>query len=599
MPIDNLQQYALEGFIRMAAKDEKSSSVVQAGHEPAVVGPRKFKIHKPEKFTFFNGPAFSQPTYGTDFPTTAKGSSTVQLESLPVHPDPSFPESVRETVSRQIVRPIQVINFCLAFYGFGFPESAVSALLTNMSLTFEKNGNSMVDTKSMHENIDQFVKSLVQMKEIVDFIVAVVARLKENNEEIFWTMFRNPSSLDYIETALPIDVLQSVKSCLTKLVFLYRNELMNVPSNLISLYESELLEKIWSVVATYDWESAPQKPAPQKSAKRGRDDDPPPREVKKRVFSLEELLRTVLSRLTLSLLATQGVGEISLCDFFWTAFLDLSPEHLRQMMRFLSNNDNLWRLHRIFMEVPKLNVVFRNDDLYLSIGDKFTFLSFNVDEMLTHFNGLFLEAIMMRQMAGQELHEQEVREAQERHRGERFRSAFWNFWKTKDMNVFFQELIAACPDFNSFTTNWGLLEVVIEEFLLKIYNSTTRDYHNREPCENPLRDFLQYAITRGVFTEVPEKEAFVRVCDSSLKDCLFGDKCSGVHQDFVNKHWRPSGGCFGQCCSEYMTRGKCSNLYCKCAHANLWEIRRAYIHGSMDSKKDRDLILQAHALLEN
>jgi hypothetical protein len=366
-----------------------------------------------------------------------------------------------------------------------------------------------------------------------------------------------------------------------------------------SLSFADCSNEVWTAVSQWDWDL----PLPAK--KRGREDDKshPENKEKQRVFSPKELVSKLLSNLTRSLLATQGVGEISLCDLFWTAFLDLSPEHLRQMMLFLSNNDNLWRLHRIFIEVPQLNVVFRNEDVYLSIGDGFTFLSFNVDEMLTHFNGLFLEAIMMRQSACQESHqkylEEEVEKKKQRQRIERFIRALWVLWGNKNINDFFQELVAVCPEFNSFTTNWRLLEVVVFKFMLDIYNATTRTYHNGDPCENPLQDFLEYAITRAVFTEVPEKEAFVRVCDSSLDDCPFGYNCSGVHQDIVNKHWRPSGGCFGQCCSEYMTRGKCSNLYCKCAHANLWEIRRAYIHGSTDSKKKRNLILQAHDLLEN
>jgi hypothetical protein len=46
-----------------------------------------------------------------------------------------------------------------------------------------------------------------------------------------------------------------------------------------------------------------------------------------------------------------------------------------------------------------------------------------------------------------------------------------------------------------------------------------------------------------------------------------------------------------------MNSGKCSNSSCKCAHANVWEIRRAYKHGSSDSKMKRELLLQA--LLKN
>jgi hypothetical protein len=428
-----------------------------------------------------------------------------------------------------------------------------------------------------------FVKSLVQMKEIVDFVVAVITTL--NKKPIYWTMFRNPSSPDYIESTLSKEVLQSVRSCLTKMGFLDRNELVKVPSTLASLSPSQLLEQIWSVVSNYDWESAPQKPT-----KRGREDDPHPREVKKCVFSLEDLMRTVLSRLTLSLLATQGVGEISLCDFFSTAFLDLSPDHLRQMMRFLSNNDNLWRLHRLLMEVPQLNVENPNNDVCLSMGDKFTFLSFNVQEMLVHFDGLFLEAIMMRQIAGQELHEEEVRREQERQRVERFRTAIWNLWKTKDMNAFFQELIAVCPEFNSFTTNWGLLKVVVGEFMRWTYNATTRDYHNREQCDNPLRVFLEDATISGVFSPKAPVQERIRVCEYSAISCPFGSTCSGVHQEFKSHEWRKDN-VWGMCCPEYAERRTCRNPHCRYAHFTGDEFNRAFRNGGTDSNRMRDNLL--------
>jgi hypothetical protein len=73
MPTDNIQQKeALRSFMSRTAEDEKLSLVVQAGDEPAVVGPPKFKIHKSENSTFFNGPAFPQPTYEMGSPTSPK-----------------------------------------------------------------------------------------------------------------------------------------------------------------------------------------------------------------------------------------------------------------------------------------------------------------------------------------------------------------------------------------------------------------------------------------------------------------------------------------------------------------------------------------------
>ncbi len=592
MPINNIKQQAFESFMRSTTKDEKSPSVVQAGDEPAVVGPPIFKVHHSKNQTFFDGPAFPQPTYEMVFLTSSilsppKGGSTVQ----PVHPETSFPERVRKTVCDLVIRPIKVETFCSGLIGLGFPQSVVSALLMKMNLTRETNGNCMVDIKGMHENIDQFVKSLVQMKEIVDFVVAVITTLKK--KPIHWTMFLNNTSHAYIDTTIPKEVLQSVRRCLTTMGFSEGNGLMNVPSNLASLSASQLLEHIWTIVSNYDWESAPQKPA-----KRGRDDDPPPNMANKRKFSPKELLKIVLSRLTSSLLVTHGLGEISLFKFFSTAFLDLSPEHLRQMMLFLENYDNIWRIHRILMEVPQLNVFFRNGDFYLSMGEGFMFLSFNLQEMLVHFDGLFLEAIMMHQMAAQERHEQEVREEQERQRVERFRTAILNRLKMRDTNQLFRELVAVCPEFNSFSTNLRLLEVVVDEFTNRIYNATTRAYHNREPCLDPLQVFIEYATVRGVFSPKAPVRECIRICEYSSKSCPYGPTCSGVHQCFFSSGWK-KGSVWGTCCSEYSERRTCRNPDCRYGHFTGDEFNRAFTNGGKDSNKMRnDLIEQSENQLK-
>jgi hypothetical protein len=349
--------------------------------------------------------------------------------------------------------------------------------------------------------------------------------------------------------------------------------------------------QVWNVVSQWDWNL----PLPQK--KRGRD-EPPPREEKKRKFSPKELLKIVLSRLTSSLLVTHGVGELSLNDFFFTAFLDLSPEHLRQMMLFLENYDNLWRIQRLLIEVPQLNLDFRNNDIYISMGYGFTFLSFNLQEMLVHFDGLFLEAIMMHQMAAQERHEQEVRKAQERQRIESFRTASWNLWKTKDMNDFFRELVAVSPNFNFFTTKWSLLEDVVDEFMNRIYNATTRAYHNLVPCKNPLEVFFEYAVFRGVFSPKAPVGEYIRVCEYRSDSCPFGSKCSGVHQCVVSSGWK-TGSVWGTCCPEYSERMTCLNRHCRYAHFTGDEFNRAFRNGGKDSNKMReDLIKQAENQLK-
>jgi hypothetical protein len=583
----------LEAFEDFMNRREEKSSVVPTDDIPAVVGPRSFDGPSSKNPTLFAQPAFPQPTYRTVFPTSPiltlpKCDLTVQPKSLHVHMEPSFPESVRKTVCGSIIRPIQVISFSLDLFGLGFPQTAVSALLTKMSLTCEKNGNSMVDIPAMNKNLDQFVKSLVQMKEIVDFVLTVITSLKK--KKIHWTMFRNPSSLDHIKTSLSSKVLQSVRRCLTTMGFPEGNGLMNVPSTLASLSASQLLEHIWTIVSKYDWE-----PAQQKPTKRGREEEEKPDDApsaKRQPLSKEQVMKTILTRIMKPLLS--GVDSVSIHEIFQSGFLDLSQDHLCQVMDFLSNTDNIWCLLRILMEMKNLNVSFEGDDVFLSLGDGFNFTEFNPKKIEMLFNSLFLEAIMMRQSDCQTRHDErlqeEVRKKQEIQRIERFRTALWTLWKTNDINAFFRELVAVCPEFNSYRTNWSLLDVVVGEFMDRIYNATTRGYHKREPCEDPLRDFLQYAIIRGVFsTKAPVREN-IRTCEYSSNSCPFGPTCSGAHQDFESNGWR-KGSVWGMCCPEYAERRTCRNLHCRYAHFTGDEFNRAFKNGGKDSNRMRNEIL--------
>lgn len=515
-----------------------------------------------------------------------KAPEKVQVDDVP---PPTLAQRVQSRVSSLMRNQVSTNTFAAGLTQLGFPIFVIFNLLTKMGLVCEKNGNQMVQ----RTNLSAFVKALVLMKERVDFFLAVIEKLHLGS--IGWNTLLNPNNPNYVETSLSKDEIKKILRLLTNLRFNSGlDSVLSLPASWRSFSMSECSNQVWTAVSQWDWDL----PLPAKKRCRKDDNLHPANEDKKRMFSPEELISTVLSKLTRSLLATHGLGELSLFDFFWTAFLDMSPEHLRQMMEFLSNEDNKWRLQRILMEVPRLNVVFRNGDFYLSMGDKFTFLSFNLDEMLKHFNGLFLEAIMMRQMAGQELHEQEVREAQERQRVERFRTAIWNLWKNKDKNDFFRELVAVCPDFNSFSTNWSLLAVVVDEFMQRIYNSTTRAYHNREPCENPLQEFLEYATVRGVFSPKAPVCESTRICEYSLKSCPYGPTCSGVHQCVVSSGWK-TGSVWGTCCSEYSERRTCSNRHCRYAHFTGDEFNRALRNGGKDSNKMReDLIKQAENQLK-
>lgn len=514
-----------------------------------------------------------------------KAPEKVQVDDVP---PPTLEQRVQSTVLSLMRNQISTKTFAAGLTQLGFPDSVILSLLTKLGLVFEKNGKQMVQ----RTNMTAFVKALVLMKERVDFFLAVIEKLHLGS--IGWNTLLNPNNPNYVDTSLSKDEIKKILRLLTNLGFNsgLDNELSLHP-HWRSLSMEACFNQVWTAVSQWDWDL----PLPAK--KRGREDESHHRNGdKQRVFSPEELISTVLSKLTRSLLATHGLGELSLCDFFWTAFLDMSPEHLRQMMEFLSNEDNKWRLQRILMEVPHLNVRIHNKDVCLSMGDKFTFLSFNLDEMLKHFNGLFLEAIMMRQMAGQELHEQELQRERERQRVNGFITAICNLWKTKDMSSFFKELVAVSPEFNSFSTNWRLLEVVVDEFINRIYNSTTRAYHNREPCANPLQEFLEYAIFSEVFSPKAPVREYIRICEYSLKSCPYGPTCSGVHQCVVSSGWK-TGSVWGTCCSEYSERRTCSNRHCRYAHFTGDEFNRALRNGGKDSNKMReDLIKQAENQLK-
>jgi hypothetical protein len=261
-------------------------------------------------------------------------------------------------------------------------------------------------------NMTAFVKALVLMKERVDFFLAVIERLRCGSIEWKTLLVQNETSLS--------------KDDLKRLFLLFRSLGFNsgldsdlsLPASWRSLSMKACSNQVWTAVSQLDWDL----PLPAK--KRGREDDPPPREDKKRMFSPEELMKFILARIKRMLLETHRVGELSLNEFFSSSFLDLHREHLHQMMDFLSNPDHVWILCRFLMEVPHLNVEFRNGEFYLSIGEGFTFLSFNMIDFPSDFKRLFIESIMMRQMAMQELHEQELQRERERQRVNGFITAF-------------------------------------------------------------------------------------------------------------------------------------------------------------------------------
>jgi len=147
-----------------------------------------------------------------------------------------------------------------------------------------------------------------------------------------------------------------------------------------------------------------------------------------------------------------------------------------------------------------------------------------------------------------------------------------------------------CPEFNSSHTNWSLLQVVAGEFTRSIYNATTRAYHNREPCEDPLLHFLEYATTRGVFSPKAPVRDNIRICEYSSNSCPFGPTCSGAHQCFVSSGWKKES-IWGTCCPEYAERRTCRNPHCRYAHFTGDEFNSAFRNGGKDSNKMRNSLL--------
>ena len=554
-----------------------------------------------------------------DFWVPQPAPVSVQPVREPVVPQTPA-EHVKSTVCGLVIRPIQVITFCLAFFGLGFPQSAVSALLTKMDLICKKNGNGMVDIRGMKDSLDQFVESLVQMKEIVDFVVAVIDSLRKKPK--VWAFLLDPSSSNKIETALSREMLKSVKRFLTTMGFSEgNNDIMIVHPTLALLSQSQLLESIWDHVSKYNWKSAPQKAVPQKSApqksapqksapqksapqkpaKRGRNDGEDEltsvelSHVVKKQFTDGQLMKTLITRLMSALLETHGVRELYLNEFFSTAFLDLPPVHLRQMMKFLSNLDNVWVFHRILMEVPQLGFIKRNGDVYLWIVEIDLFSFFNMAEMIRQYHLFSMEAIVHSQNASQLLYEERVRKEQERKHNQRLneflRFRLGNLLRTNDMSAFFDGLRQVYHEFDSNHTNLKLLNFVVYEFLTYIYDANTHQYyHKNEPCLDIRAVFMEYAIIRGVFSPKPPIHENIRVCQYKTENCLFGHKCSGAHQEFVSPKWNRSH-LWGECCPEYSETRRCTNKHCSNAHITGIEFYRAFQNGGKDSNKMRRKLL--------
>lgn len=322
----------------------------------------------------------------------------------------------------------------------------------------------------------------------------------------------------------------------------------------------------------------------------------------KRTFSQQNKidLRSFLTIIMFSLLGTHGVEKVLLSTVINNTFLPLTDEQRNLLLSMISNERFRWILHRMLIEVEHLDVEFVDGDVFLSINEHFTFSMFNIDEMLSRLPRLLAEYEVLHQYAISMSIKRKRKEAYDavvrKQSIEQFINALATLRKNKknatSFNSFFQTLYMVAEEFDSGYTNVELLKTVVIEFMMTIYNSTTLSYiMKQEHCEDPLTVFKEYCIERGVFSpRVPLNEV-IRVCSSTKEDCLFGDRCSGVHQDpSVDTQW-DSKRVFGMCCPEYAKTGKCSSQACQFPHYSGHEYYRASKHGGNDSFRMRKALI--------
>jgi len=535
--------------------------------------------------------AFPVKVYALPSFPKKSGSLTPPKESRvnvqPLQPPPTHLELVQDSVSKLIHKPIRVDHFCDELASLEFSKVAIMNLLQKMGLICQKNSHVMIDNVEMKRNLNQFIESLVQMKNIVDFVVAIIENLRGN--PVVWAILRNPSLSQYIETTLDKVFVKKVRAFLTSIGFPSENScIMTVPSSLASLSPTDLLEEIWRVVSAYDWESAPQKPAQTKpaQAKRGREEEPhqDAPSTKRQPLDEEQLIRFILTQITKALLGTQGDSWISLDEVLQTNFVHLNSYNLHQVMDFMSNLDHIWCVQRILMEMPKLNIDIRNGVFFLSIGEDFNFILFNSITTIASFRRFHGEITMMHQIADQACHEAQKLAEDKKKQLEDFITSLWNLEKTGNMKVFLKRLCDICPIFDSPSTNFDLLKLAALHFVESVYNPSTSAYYDSTPCPDPLKAFIEHATTRfGVFTpKLPLCRYDITVCNHEFKSCPFGKNCRSVHSDYFSRRWIPKDR--SSCCSDYGNRGFCGNQECSLVHANIVEFNRAVNAGAGDSK---------------
>lgn len=549
-------------------------------------------------------------------PPVQETHPTVQPEPQVVLETPFH--TLKSTILHLSKKKIPVEKFCEGFEGLHIPNFVVEIFLMKFDfISTDANGMEIVNVVDVRNNIHNFVEMIDIVRMKVDLIDALIGQLRKERT-LYWSSFMNSTHDSYVMSNLSRPQKTEVFQLLRVLgVVNSRNDRLILSSQLALLSENDCRIMLWNVVSQSEITTTPHAKAKKcgrtdasqsevattshaKAKKRGRTDleELQQNQDNRRKLSLVELLKIFFTHLTEYILQRRRFA-VSLTEVIDNAFLALSPNDLRQLMEFLSSRDTIWILQRIMMDSLPLTLLFPEKECFLLVHNEFSALSLNMTEIMDKYHLFSMEAISHFEDASRRIHEERVKEEQERKSckdlDDSVRFLLGNLWRTKDTSAFIDGLRQVYPEFNSNDTNWKLLNFVVYEFLNSIYNATTHlYYHNDEPCVDIAADFIEYMIIRRIFSPKPPIHENIRVCQYKDVNCLFGHKCSGAHQAFVSSGWKK--GCvWGTCCPEYSETMRCTNKRCCHAHFTGDEFERAFRKGGKDSnEKRRKLLAQAY-----
>jgi hypothetical protein len=451
--------------------------------------------------------------------TFLKPPQPVQPVEKPVVQETQF-DAIKNVLLHLIKKKTSVYTFCKGFESLSIPHFVVAIILMKFGfLIDDKNGEQMVNMADVRNNMLRIVKTIYTVMMKVDLMDSLFETLRDG-KTLHWSSFMNKTHGSYVKSGLSKTENTEVLQLLRVLGVNQSTNILSLPSQWAFLSENDCRIMLWNLVSqeitttphakakkcgrTDASQSEVATTSHAKAKKRDRNyvEESPRNQDNRRKLSDYDLLRIFFTHLSEYLLQRCGFA-VSLTEVIDNAFLALSSNDLRQLKDFLLSRDTIWILQRIMMDILPLTLLFPEEDCFLLVRDGFSALSLNMTEIMDKYHLFSMEAIVLFDDASQRIHEESVREEQERERcrilNEAFIRLLRELWKTKNFEAFLVGLRQVCLEFDSRHTNRSRLEIVVSEFMRVIYNATTRACHNGEQCHYPLQDFLEYCIKRGVF----------------------------------------------------------------------------------------------------